>query len=121
MFGSLVEEKNSEGEDYRLLKAMMTESDQDSVVFIRNHGAGYDKIPLLGSFEKVFLWTADEGCEAPDGFMQAVEGSGLVLVDGNPEELEGMASDAWSADGYKADCLMETEQYALLNVYQVAE
>ena len=121
MFGSLVEEKNSEGEDYRLLKAMMTESDQDSVVFIRNHGAGYDKIPLLGSFEKVFLWTADEGCEAPDGFMQAVEDSGIVLMDGNPEQLESMASDVWSACGYSADCLMETEQFALLYVYQMSD
>ena len=83
--------------------------------------AGYDKIPLLGSFEKVFLWTADEGCEAPDGFMQAVEDSGIVLMDGNSEQLESMAYDVWSACGYSADCLMETEQFALLYVYQMSD
>ena len=117
MFAGLLQEKKDERKDYLLLEEQMAQQEKDSIVFLRDHGAGYDKIPLLGEYERIFLWTADEGwTDRADEASQALQDGGLLLIDGDPQELWTEAEAAGLADGAEVEVLLENEQFRLLRI-----
>lgn len=117
MFSGLVAEKKEERKDYLLLEELMAQQEQDSIVFVRDHGAGYDKIPLLSAYDKIFLWTADEGWTDRAGEAeQALSNGGLILLDGSPETLWTEAVDAGFADGVQYEVLFGNAQVRLIRI-----
>ena len=117
MFAGLLQEKKDERKDYLLLEEQMAQQEKDSIVFLRDHGAGYDKIPLLGEYERIFLWTADEGwTDRADEASQALQDGGLLLIDGDPQELWTEAEAAGLADGAEVEVLLENEQFRLVRI-----
>ncbi len=117
MFAGLVREKKEERKDYLLLEEQMAGYNQDHIVFLRDHGAGYDKIPLLGNYERIYLWTADEGWEEyGTEAKQALQDGGLVLIDGAPEELWAEAEKLCLTDGETAEVLLQNDQFMLVNI-----
>jgi hypothetical protein len=118
MFAGLSQKKKEERKDYLLLEEQLAQFDTDRIVFLRDHGAGYDKIPLLGQYEQIFLWTADEGWESYAAeASQALGDDGLLLLDGDPEALWQEAEAAGVAEGKTAEEILKNEQYMLLHIH----
>ena len=117
MFSDLSQKKKEERKDYLLLEEQLAQYDTDRIVFLRDHGAGYDKIPLLGQYEQVYLWTADDGWEdyAAEA-SQALGEDGLLLLDGDPEELWREAEAAGIAEGKQTGVLFDNGQSRLVRI-----
>ncbi len=114
MCAGLIREKKEERKDYLMLEEQLAQYDTDSIVFLRAHGAGYDKIPLLQNYERIYLWTTDEDWqEYAAEAKQALGNDRLVLIDGNPKELWQEAADRW---GVSAEQVFGNEQYWLMQV-----
>ena len=118
MFAGLSQKKKEERKDYLLLEEQLAQFDTDRIVFLRDHGAGYDKIPLLGQYEQIFLWTADEGWESYAAeASQALGDDGLLLLDGDPEVLWQEAEGMLGVQESRVEVLFDNEQSRLVRIH----
>ena len=118
MFAGLSQKKKEERKDYLLLEEQLAQFDTDRIVFLRDHGAGYDKIPLLGQYEQIFLWTADEGWESYAAeASQALGDDGLLLLDGDPEALWQEAEGMLGVQESRVEVLFDNEQSRLVRIH----
>lgn len=113
-FAGLAEEKKNEYMVSRTLEEKMAAYPADTMVFVRDHGSGYDKIPLLDPYAQVYLLTTDEGWEQHrEELVNASLQSGLVLLDAGKETADTIAS--WLEEaGSEAEILYRDGQCALL-------
>ena len=117
MFSDLSQKKKEERKDYLLLEEQLAQQDMDRIVFLRDHGAGYDKIPLLGAYERIYLWTADEGwTDHASEAGEALKEGGLLLIDGDPEELWREAEAAGITEGKQTEVLFDNGQSRLVRI-----
>ena len=115
-FAGTAEDKMTEGRVNLLLEERMAMYGRDAMVFVRAHGAGYERIPLLGSFDRTYLLTTDEGWqeEIPE-LLSAAEQSGLILFD-EAEEALSYIKECLKEEGKDTEILFTETQCTLLRI-----
>ncbi|MBR5419533.1 MAG: hypothetical protein IK115_00140 [Lachnospiraceae bacterium] len=115
----LVEDKKNERAVNLMLEEEMALYPSDTMVFVRDHGCGYDKIPLLSNYRRLYLLTTDEGWEGRKEEMLSAAGqSGLILFDGSGETVS--AVESWLSEaGYGTEVLFGDAQCTLLKLKEL--
>ncbi|MBR1472120.1 MAG: hypothetical protein IJ600_10830 [Lachnospiraceae bacterium] len=118
-FHGMADSKKQERGELLLFEEQMAQHPSDTMVFVRAHGSGYDKIPLLGRYREVYVLTTDDGWQEHRGeLMRAVADSGMFLCDGDSEACD-MILEWLSAGGLEkrhVETLYGNDQAVLIRV-----